>query len=63
MLSFPHWLYALAAFYGAIVLGIAVRARKPTCRICAHRGYCPIRQRSLWDPSTKRCYDVPESIL
>jgi len=61
MFSLPHWLYALAAFYGAIGLEMARRAQKPTCRICAHRQYCPIRQRALWDPSAKHCYDVPKA--
>jgi len=60
MVSLPHWLYALAVFYGALGLEIARRARKPTCRICAHRVYCPIRARSLWVPSTKLCYDIPK---
>ncbi|MGO9646738.1 MAG: hypothetical protein ACLPOO_01660 [Terriglobales bacterium] len=62
MLSLSHWLYGLAAFYGVVGLVFARKALKPTCRICAHRVYCPIRQRSLWDPSAKRCYDVPKAV-
>lgn len=61
MFSLPHWLYPLGgflgAFYGAMGLVIARRAHRPTCRICAHRAYCPVRRRSLWNRNIKRCYD------
>ena len=62
MLSLPHWLYALAAFYGVISLGFARRAHRPTCRICAYRECCPIRQRAMWDPTTKHCYEIPKPL-
>jgi hypothetical protein len=58
MFSISHLLYALGAFYGVVGLVLVLRAQKPTCHICAYRVYCPIRQRSLWDPSIKRCYDA-----
>jgi len=58
MVALSHWLYALAAFYGVVAIEIARRAQKPNCRTCAHRQYCPIRQLSLWEPGTKRCYEM-----
>lgn len=53
----PHFLIGLAAFYGAIGLLVVRRAKKPTCRVCGHREYCPTRRLSQRDPSIKRCYD------
>jgi len=37
--------YGLAAFYGALGLFILRLARKPSCRICLYRDYCPNRLR------------------
>lgn len=43
MFSLPHWMYALAVFYGAIGVVIFRLARRPTCRLCLYRSDCPNR--------------------
>jgi hypothetical protein len=45
MISLPHLGYGLAVFYGVLGVVIFRLARKPSCRICGHRGYCPNRLR------------------
>jgi len=58
MFPLPQLEYCLAAFYGVLALFILMLARRPTCRICLHRGYCPNRPRR---PST-RCVKIGGSL-
>jgi hypothetical protein len=58
MFPLPQLEYCLAAFYGVFALFILMLARRPTCRICLHRGYCPNRPRG---PSTQ-CVKIGGSL-
>ena len=40
-------LYALGVLYAALGVVILRRARKPSCRECLLRGYCPNRLRGF----------------
>ena len=60
MFSLPHFLYALLAFYGVVSVLLIRRAWRPSCRICVHRDYCPVRRASQLDSRVERCYD-PQS--
>jgi len=45
MFSLLHIGYFLAAIYGVLGIFIYRLARKPSCRVCLLRGFCPNRLR------------------
>jgi hypothetical protein len=61
-MSLPYLgcVFAAVAIYSRMGWVVAHRLRQPTCRLCLHRGCCPLRQACFWDPSAKYCYEVPE---
>ncbi len=47
---------ALAAFYSFVGAVIIRRFRKPTCRVCLYREFCPNRESENSGHSTKPCW-------
>jgi hypothetical protein len=47
---------ALAAFYAVVGVVIVRRVRKPTCRVCLFRQFCPNRQGEYLDSAGKPCW-------
>lgn len=43
MSALSPWVYAVGTSYAALAVIIFRLARKPSCRICLNRSYCPNR--------------------
>jgi hypothetical protein len=43
MFSFHRWIYAFAALYGVLGIVFYRLSRRPTCRLCFYRSFCPNR--------------------
>jgi hypothetical protein len=48
-------LYALAAFYAVLGVGLVCKARKPSCRTCLYWQECLDKQLGITGPPPKRC--------
>ncbi len=47
MFQLPHWIEALASFYGCLAVLFGYCAHKPSCRNCLYRHACPSRRHGL----------------
>ena len=61
-MSLPLVGFALiaAGIYGWLGWVMVSRLRRPTCRVCLHRSYCPTRTQCERDPNAEHCYDREE---
>jgi hypothetical protein len=57
----PPVLLALAALYTVIGVVIIRRLRKPTCRVCLYRQFCPNREPVHADVTRKPCWSCGQS--
>jgi len=59
---FSPVIMALVALY--IILGFVVvrRFRKPTCRVCLYREFCPSRESEYAESSGKQCWSCGQTV-
>lgn len=43
MFSLHHWIYAVIVLYGVLGIVFYRLSRRPTCRLCFYRSFCPNR--------------------
>jgi hypothetical protein len=44
------------AFYTGLGVAALRRLRKPTCRVCLYRGFCPSRDTEISKPNSQPCW-------
>ena len=52
---------AVTTLYGVLGVVIARRLRKPTCRVCLYRGFCPNRESDLLNTAGKPCWSCGQT--
>ncbi len=54
-------LLALAALYTVFGVVVVRRLRKPTCRVCLYRQFCPSRESEHTEKTNKPCWSCGQT--